>query len=135
MHHKYVLRDGASLWTGSTNWTDDSWRREENVIVTVESPQLVAPFAQDFEQLWTTRRRREERQGAAEPGPRRRPKTRAWFSPGYGEALAHRIAHAIGTGEDAHPDRVPRDHVRARSSARSRRSPPTARSTSPASST
>ena len=23
MHHKFVVRDGASLWTGSTNWTDD----------------------------------------------------------------------------------------------------------------
>ena len=35
MHHKYVIRDKASVWTGSTNWTRDSWTREVNVIVTV----------------------------------------------------------------------------------------------------
>src|SRR5919202_3921429 len=40
MHHKYVIRDGQSVWTGSMNWTDDSWSRQENVIVTVESPQI-----------------------------------------------------------------------------------------------
>src|SRR5690242_1443042 len=37
MHHKYVVRDGESVWTGSTNWTDDSWSRQENVIAIVES--------------------------------------------------------------------------------------------------
>ena len=38
MHHKFVVRDGESVWTGSTNWTDDSWARQENVVVTVDSP-------------------------------------------------------------------------------------------------
>ena len=28
MHHKFVVRDGAAVWTGSTNWTLDSWTRE-----------------------------------------------------------------------------------------------------------
>src|SRR5436190_3225256 len=27
MHHKYVVRDGESVWTGSANWTEDSWTR------------------------------------------------------------------------------------------------------------
>jgi len=41
MHHKFVVRDGESVWSGSTNWTDDSWSRQENVIVTVlASPTL-----------------------------------------------------------------------------------------------
>ena len=31
MHHKYAIRDGESVLTGSTNWTEDSWSRQENV--------------------------------------------------------------------------------------------------------
>ena len=56
MHHKYVVRDGASVWTGSTNWTDDSWSREENVIVVVDSEAVAARYAEDFAQLWTLRK-------------------------------------------------------------------------------
>ena len=54
MHHKYVVRDGASVWTGSANWTDDSWSREENVIAVLDSPALAHAFTLDFEQLWST---------------------------------------------------------------------------------
>src|SRR5256885_2215573 len=54
MHHKYVVRDGEAVWTGSTNWTDDSWSRQENVIVTVASREVADAYARDFEQLWTT---------------------------------------------------------------------------------
>ena len=32
MHHKYVVRDAEAVWTGSTNWTADSWTREENAV-------------------------------------------------------------------------------------------------------
>src|SRR5260221_7582333 len=37
MHHKYVIRDGTDVWTGSLNWTNDSWTRQENVIAIVHS--------------------------------------------------------------------------------------------------
>src|SRR5262249_21033961 len=52
MHHKYVVRDRVAVWTGSTNWTDDSWSREENVIAVVASPELARAYTLDFEQLW-----------------------------------------------------------------------------------
>ncbi len=52
MHHKFVVRDGADLVSGSTNWTNDSWTREENVIYTASSPELAADFSQVFEGLW-----------------------------------------------------------------------------------
>lgn len=53
MHHKYVVRDGDSVLTGSTNWTDDAFSREENVIVTVEgNAHLAAAFAANFERLF-----------------------------------------------------------------------------------
>jgi phosphatidylserine/phosphatidylglycerophosphate/cardiolipin synthase-like enzyme len=95
MHHKYVVRDAAAVWTGSTNWTADSWTREENVIVTVDSPAVAARYRDDFEQLWTTRD--VSRSGKLDTGPV--DGMRAWFCPGRGEKLAHRIAKAIGSAQ------------------------------------
>lgn len=96
MHHKYLIVDGARLWCGSTNWTLDSWTREENVIVRVESPELAAVYARDFEHLW-------ERGVVEGSGNFDAPQlqiggadVQAWFSPGRGEQLAHRIAKQIG---------------------------------------
>jgi len=96
MHHKYIVRDAASVWTGSTNWTADSWTREENVIVTVDSPALAARYREDFEQLWTTRI--VARSGKVDTTPVEGG-IRAWFCPGRGEKLAHRIAKAIGAAK------------------------------------
>jgi phosphatidylserine/phosphatidylglycerophosphate/cardiolipin synthase-like enzyme len=95
MHHKYVVRDASSVWTGSTNWTADSWTREENVIVTVDSPAVAARYREDFEQLWTTRD--VARTGKVDTAPV--DGMRVWFCPGRGEKLAHRIAKAIGSAQ------------------------------------
>jgi len=67
MHHKFVVRDGGALWCGSTNWTLDSWSREENVIVTADAPAIAIGTA----------------------------RVRPWFCPGRGPELAHRIAARI----------------------------------------
>jgi phosphatidylserine/phosphatidylglycerophosphate/cardiolipin synthase-like enzyme len=95
MHHKYAVRDGTTVWTGSTNWTDDSWSRQENVIVTVESERLAGAFTADFEELWSTGL--VEKSGFVEPNPMRvaENEVRAWFTPGFGEALSRRIAKHI----------------------------------------
>jgi phosphatidylserine/phosphatidylglycerophosphate/cardiolipin synthase-like enzyme len=99
MHHNYVIRDRTALWTGSTNWTIDSWTREENVIVALDSAELAARYLEDFEQLWT--RRDVAKSGRVDTAPLQVDGTtiRAWFCPGRGEMLAHRIANAIGTAE------------------------------------
>lgn len=96
MHHKFVVKDGASVLTGSTNWTDESWSREENVIVIADSPQIAAAFTKDFEQLWTTGS--VEESGFVDPIPLLDDgvAVRAWFAPGHGEDLSHRIAKTIG---------------------------------------
>jgi phosphatidylserine/phosphatidylglycerophosphate/cardiolipin synthase-like enzyme len=96
MHHKYVIRDGESVWTGSMNWTDDSWSRMENVVVVVDSPEIAAAYTKDFDELWG--KGIVEESGFVEPRPVQvdGKETRAWFTPGHGEALAHRIAKAIG---------------------------------------
>jgi phosphatidylserine/phosphatidylglycerophosphate/cardiolipin synthase-like enzyme len=97
MHHKYIVRDGRTVWTGSCNWTGDSWSREENVIVTVESQALAAAYGLDFEQLWRTRI--VAGSGDVEPQPITvgASTVRAWFCPERGADLAHRIARSIGS--------------------------------------
>jgi phosphatidylserine/phosphatidylglycerophosphate/cardiolipin synthase-like enzyme len=96
MHHKYVVRDGESVWTGSTNWTTDSWTLQENVIVLTTSPLVAAEYGRNFEELWSS--------GDVDRSGHEEPRTvdvegrqaRAWFTPGHGEELSHRIARAIG---------------------------------------
>jgi phosphatidylserine/phosphatidylglycerophosphate/cardiolipin synthase-like enzyme len=99
MHHKYVVRDGDAVWTGSTNWTTDSWTRMENVIVTAPSTALATAYTRDFEQLWT--KGHVERTGTFDVTPA--PATFAGadasvdvlFSPGRGEAMSHLVAQRL----------------------------------------
>jgi len=95
MHHKYVIRDGESVWTGSMNWTDDSFSRQENVIAVAASTELAAAYTSDFEQLWTTGA--VEQSGFVEPNTMNLNGTpvRVWFTPGHGEDLSARVARAI----------------------------------------
>jgi phosphatidylserine/phosphatidylglycerophosphate/cardiolipin synthase-like enzyme len=91
MHHKFVIRDGASVWTGSLNWTDDSWSRQENVVAIVHSEAIAKGYRIDFDQLWTTGS--VEKSGFVDP--RWDDGVRAWFTPGHGEDLSSRIAKII----------------------------------------
>jgi phosphatidylserine/phosphatidylglycerophosphate/cardiolipin synthase-like enzyme len=101
MHNKYMVRDGDTVWTGSTNWTIDSWTGMENVIVVVPSADLAAAFTQDFEQLWT--RRHVEGTGGFDDEPAHvtfagEPLTvRALFAPGRGRAIGHLVGRRIAT--------------------------------------
>src|SRR5688500_7133299 len=52
MHHKYVIRDRETVWTGSMNWTQDSWSRQENAIAIVDSRELAHAYGLNFDQLW-----------------------------------------------------------------------------------
>ena len=99
MHHKYIVRDSETVLTGSTNWTDDSWTREENLIAVVSSKELAARFRQNFEELW-------ERPDVAHSGHVDSApidvdghRIRPWFTPAHGAALAHRIARRLGQAQ------------------------------------
>jgi phosphatidylserine/phosphatidylglycerophosphate/cardiolipin synthase-like enzyme len=96
MHHKYAIRDRTAVWTGSMNWTEDSWTRQENAIVVVESERLARAFGLNFDELWNGRDVASS--GRVEPRPVDVGgiEVRPWFTPGQGEALAHRIAKRIG---------------------------------------
>jgi phosphatidylserine/phosphatidylglycerophosphate/cardiolipin synthase-like enzyme len=95
MHHKYVVRDDESVWTGSMNWTEDSFSRQENVVLTASSPELAARYTANFDELWETGA--VERSGFIDttPVPVGTQAVRTWFTPGHGENLSHRIANAI----------------------------------------
>ena len=100
MHHKYAVKDAgdpaAEVLTGSSNWTNDSWSREENFLVRLRSPDLATWYARDFEELW-------ERREVAVSGHFSVPWTelaagmraRAFFSPGRGPKLVHAIAQRL----------------------------------------
>jgi phosphatidylserine/phosphatidylglycerophosphate/cardiolipin synthase-like enzyme len=96
MHHKFVVRDTSDVWGGSTNWTDDSWTRQENVIVQVlGSQELARAYSVTFDQLWD---------GGAVAGTGAQPRpvevdgmlVRPWFCPAFGDALSHRVAKYLG---------------------------------------
>ena len=106
MHHKYVIRDAgtdaATVLTGSMNWTNDSWTREENVILRAPSQELAADYARDFDELWTSGRvdgtGKYDLPGLSLPAADGPVKTHLFFSPGRGRRMSHviadRIAHA-----------------------------------------
>jgi phosphatidylserine/phosphatidylglycerophosphate/cardiolipin synthase-like enzyme len=100
MHHKIVVRDGDTVWTGSTNWTDDSWSRQENVIAIVASQPIGYAYTLAFNQLWESGAVRGS--GNVDPRPEEvgGATIRAWFCPEHGEALAHRVAKSIGKARE-----------------------------------
>ncbi|HEY3290200.1 MAG TPA: phosphatidylserine/phosphatidylglycerophosphate/cardiolipin synthase family protein [Anaerolineae bacterium] len=58
MHNKYIIRDGqlpsAAVWTGSANWTDDTWTFQENNLLQVPSQELAKYYETDFQELFDT---------------------------------------------------------------------------------
>jgi len=57
MHNKYILRDAATadaaVFTGSSNYTNDSWGLQDNNLLCLRSQQLASYYAEDFNELWT----------------------------------------------------------------------------------
>jgi phosphatidylserine/phosphatidylglycerophosphate/cardiolipin synthase-like enzyme len=95
MHHKYAVRDGNSVLTGSTNWTEASWTLQENLLARVDSAEIARSYAADFEQLWQTGVVAESGDIEPEATPVGHATVRAWFTPGRATSLAHRIARRI----------------------------------------
>lgn len=57
MHNKYILRDAdsadAAVFTGSSNYTNDSWGLQDNNLLCLRSQQLATYYAQNFADLWS----------------------------------------------------------------------------------
>ncbi|HXM72616.1 MAG TPA: phosphatidylserine/phosphatidylglycerophosphate/cardiolipin synthase family protein [Candidatus Dormibacteraeota bacterium] len=100
MHHKYVVRDAASVLSGSTNWTNDSWNREENVILTIVSSDVAGDYASNFDDLWqrpvvATSGRISSPWTSLADGTRVRP----YFCPGRAMKLVHAMARSIASAQ------------------------------------
>ena len=63
MHNKYIVRDAqatnAAVFTGSANYTNDSWGLQENNLLFLRSQSLAAQYARDFADLWSRGRIRD----------------------------------------------------------------------------
>ena len=101
MHHKYVVRDAgtrrAAVWSGSTNWTMDSWTREDNVLVRVLSQPLALQFREDFEELWAKRDVASSGKFTTEWVDLGASRVRPYFSPGRAQKMVHEISQRLAT--------------------------------------
>jgi phosphatidylserine/phosphatidylglycerophosphate/cardiolipin synthase-like enzyme len=99
MHNKFIVRDGQSVWTGSTNMTDDAFTLMENNILEIDSPALADYYAQDFEQLWEKENFENTGNIHTEPAPvafSGQPATaRVMFSPGLGPEIDAEVARRV----------------------------------------
>lgn len=96
MHSKYIVRDRQSVWTGSTNMTDEAFESEENNIVEIDSALLASDYAQNFEELWEKENFEHTGDIHTEPVPlifsSQLATARVLFSPGCGLVIDWEIA-------------------------------------------
>ena len=96
MHSKYIVRDRQSVWTGSTNMTDDAFTLMENNIVEISSQASASYYAQNFEELWEKQNFVHTGDIHTEPVPLafsdQSGNARVMFSPGCGLEIDSEIA-------------------------------------------
>lgn len=51
MHDKFIVRDGASVWSGSGNFTNGGLLLQDNNFFTIDSPAVAATYAKTFGDL------------------------------------------------------------------------------------
>jgi phosphatidylserine/phosphatidylglycerophosphate/cardiolipin synthase-like enzyme len=102
MHHKYVVRDagtaGAAVLTGSTNWGEDAWSREENVILQLFGDDLAQRYRADFEEVWAgdTDTSGHDAGGTASLSYDGTPMPAdVWFAPAEGPIMARAVSKLI----------------------------------------
>jgi phosphatidylserine/phosphatidylglycerophosphate/cardiolipin synthase-like enzyme len=99
MHHKYLVADQRSIWTGSLNLSDDGFRRMDNLVITLASERLARWYHRDFERLWRTRSIAWQGGEATKPALLRYAGAPACvdvdFSPAQGQQINRRIAHRV----------------------------------------
>ncbi len=56
MHHKFVILDGEEVWSGSMNLTVESAYHDNNNLLRLHNPQVVADFQREFDEMFTAGR-------------------------------------------------------------------------------
>jgi len=99
MHDKFIIRDGESVWTGSTNLTDDAFTLMENNVVELNSSVVAGYYAEDFEQLWEKENLENTGEIKTDPVSMKfdgeTAAVRVLFSPGCGLAIDTEIARRV----------------------------------------
>ncbi|MBA7498374.1 Cardiolipin synthase B [subsurface metagenome] len=52
MHHKFALIDNLLLLTGSYNWTFSANNRNDENLMVIDDPEVIARYQNQFEKLW-----------------------------------------------------------------------------------
>ena len=52
MHNKFWLFDGQTAWTGSTNITESGIFQQNNNVIVIQSPDVVAIYEREFQEMW-----------------------------------------------------------------------------------
>ena len=103
MHSKFILRDRQSIWTGSTNMTDDAFTLMENNILGIDSSGLANYYAQDFEQIWEKENFDYTGEIQTVPVPLtfsgQSAEARVMFSPGCGLEIDSEIARCVRSAQ------------------------------------
>jgi phosphatidylserine/phosphatidylglycerophosphate/cardiolipin synthase-like enzyme len=99
MHNKFIVRDASAVWTGSLNMTDDAFTLMENNVVQIDSREIAASYAQEFEELWV--KENFENTGAIATQPvalsfhGQPARARVMFSPGCGLEIDAEVARRV----------------------------------------
>jgi phosphatidylserine/phosphatidylglycerophosphate/cardiolipin synthase-like enzyme len=105
MHNKYVVRDAgsaaAAVFTGSSNYTNDSWGLQDNNLLCLRSPQLASYYARDFTDLWS-RGKIVDSTGSGDAGTVRinDVPVKIAFTPGESPAVLKEIVGAIAAARN-----------------------------------
>jgi phosphatidylserine/phosphatidylglycerophosphate/cardiolipin synthase-like enzyme len=107
MHDKYMVRDAgtpdASIWTGSTNFTDDAFGSQENNIIQMKSPDIAGVYENDFQQMWDSHNISDTGKGLMQSAQVGDSQVTVAFSPGDGAQIDSEIANKImGANESVH---------------------------------
>jgi phosphatidylserine/phosphatidylglycerophosphate/cardiolipin synthase-like enzyme len=54
MHHKFIVRDGEAVWTGTGNFTAGAFELQDNNFVVIRSHDLATRYLAVFDRIWAT---------------------------------------------------------------------------------